>query len=123
MPISYDQIRDQLDTAFRLCEGMGLKPRMTRFGEYARRLDILMDVVKKRQSGRSVEADEAAITKDEMAYMIALTESAEFCDIVATLADTDLVLLKPKLQDVLKGQSLPSDEDPSKGNKPRNTRF
>lgn len=123
MAIGYGRVRVQLEAAFQLCDSLGLDARRSRFGEHSRRLDHLIAIVNDRQLGRPTGSVEAILAKDQIAYLLALTESVEFGDIMGTLTDSDPLGLRAKLEVVLTGPPLPIDEDTSSGNKSRNALF
>lgn len=121
--VGYEHIRAHVRSALAICQSLGLHPGNTRFGEYAQRLDTLIDVIERRRTQQSSDRIERNIEKEQFHYMLALVESAEFGEVVNALAGCDAAALKAKLHDVLSGPYLPTDEDSSSKNKSRNTLF
>jgi hypothetical protein len=121
--IGYLELREKVQKAFAICDSIGLDPRKGRFGDYARRLDQVIDVVSARRDGQPRESLEQRVTDDGVAYMLALVESTEFADVVIELAACDPDAFKNKLKTVLSGPFTPIEENSSSGNRPRNTLF
>lgn len=120
---SFEIIRSNLESALEFCRSVGVDTEASRFTEYKKRLDHLVTVARlyrqRMALGRSVEEE---LREAGLHYIVTLTESAELGDTLPFLRTCDPKVIAPKLQDVLRGPVLPTDED-ADSNQSRNTLF
>lgn len=120
---SFEVIRGNLEATLDFCRSIELDTDQSRFAEYRKRLDHLITVVRLRRYGvtvgRSVEEE---LRQEGLHYIITLTESTEFGDILPFLRTCDPNVIRPKLRNVLRGPLLPTDED-ADSNQARNILF
>lgn len=120
---SFEIIRDNLEAVIEFCESLDLSPDASRFAEYRQRLDHLIRVVSLRRQGIAVGLSvERELKEYGLDYIVALTESTEFGDILPFLRMCDPEVIRPKLRNVLDGPILPTAEDTS-SNRSRNILF
>lgn len=120
---SFEILRNNLEAGLEFCRAIGLETDGSRFGEYQKRLDHLISVVRLHRRGiavgRSVEEE---LREQRLHYIIALTESTELGEVVPFLRTCNPDVIRPKLQAVLRGPLLPTDED-ADSNQSRNILF
>ena len=116
-------IRD-LNAALGFCRDLGLAGAVerSRFVQYATELPELLDALRRR--ARSADASKLSSSPDaiQMKYHLCLTESWEFCDLLPYLRTTDQDSVRGKLERVLQGTPLLTDETP-RSNESRNILF
>jgi len=115
--LSYEYILQNLDHTLAFCKTIGLGPiaEKSRFAHYRRQIAHLLDVIETRPIPR-----ELVEHQDE--YRIALTESAEFGNLLPYLQQCDRTRVSLKIKACLSGPVLPSDES-STSNQARNLQF
>lgn len=120
---SFEVIRSNVEAALDFCRSIELRTDESRFAEYLRRLDHLITVARLRRYditvGRSVEEE---LREEGLHYIITLTESTEFGEILPFLRTCEPNVIRPKLRNVLRGPLLPTDED-ADSNQARNILF
>lgn len=120
---SFETIRDSLDAALEFCRSLGLSPDASRFTEYRNRLDHLIRVARLHRHGIAVgQSVEEELRDRGLDYIVAITESTEFGDVLPFLQKCEPEVVRPKLQAVLSGPILPTDEDTA-SNLSRNVLF
>ena len=121
---TYEDLLARLDTALAFCETLGLAQGSVpgRFGDYRRRIERLIGFITAERNGQGKEEDRQELRDYELEYVMALTESMQFVDIVPYLQAGGAELRRSKVRDVLGGPPSPHDETPV-ANHARNTLF
>jgi hypothetical protein len=123
--IRFEEILRRLDDALAFCHalGLGANAEQSRFSDYRRNIEQLIQVI----SPHLVEGPWESLLSDaaeRVKYETALMESLEFSDILRDIRAIDRTLLKRTMRGILNAKAplLPSDED-SNSNEARNRLF
>lgn len=121
---TYESILELLDSGIERCSRIGLSEMVSksRFMQYRQWLTDLIRIVRSPAQGALAHKSREHLIQHADEYRASLVESTEFGDVMEYLADVDKGVLRPKLEDVLRGPFLPKDEDPN-SNLSRNVLF
>ncbi len=118
--ITYGEILANLDAALEFCRQLGLGVSGNRFEVYRQLIfDLDQAIIRGREAGTTPAPPEGIA---DLEYIVALTESTEFGEIIPYLRSCDPGIVRQKLTSVLQGPELPSDEDKN-SNEARNILF
>ncbi len=121
---TYEDLLACLDAALAFCQTLGLAQGSVpgRFGDYRRRIGRLIGFIAAERNGQGEDEDRRELRDYELEYVMALTESMQFVDIVPYLQAGGAELRRSKVRDVLGGPPSPHDET-RVANHARNTLF
>lgn len=121
---TYKDLLAKLNGALAFCQTLNLKKGSVqgRFGEYRSRIEHLIACVDAEGTGLGTEEQHQDLRDHEAEYVMALTESMQFVDVVRYLRACGADLRKAKVRDILGGCPSPHDETPP-ANHARNTLF
>jgi hypothetical protein len=106
---TWQEIAVDVDRALALCRvlGLGALVERSRFALYGERLRVLIEALEHRGQ----EGAREAFTADRATHGVALAECSELATLVPFLEAADMAVIRPKLERVLIGPVLPTDED------------
>jgi hypothetical protein len=116
----YTDILERLTEVMAFCSSLGLNLDGTRFEVYGQRIERLIEEIS-RASIKETPPHLAGGLSD-LEYFFPLTEAAEFGDVLPYLQTLDPSVLRKKIEVILRGPVLPSDEDLA-SNQARNILF
>lgn len=118
--MSYGEILRKLDEILDFCRYLDLEVDSSRFVLYRQQIfELDQAIIRGRKEGITPTPPEGVT---DLEYIVALTESMEFGDILPYLVTCVPALIQKKLTSVLRGPFLPSDEDKN-SNEARNILF
>lgn len=110
---TYESILERLDRGIGLCSRIGLSEMVkeSRFTQYRQWLTDLIRIVHSPAQGALTSTHREHLIQHADEYRASLVESAGFGDVMEHLNDVDKDILRPKLEDILRGPFLPKGED------------
>ena len=118
--VTYGEILRKLNETLDFCRHLGLDVDSSRFAAYHQIVfDLNQAIIRDREKGVTPSPPEGVTNLE---YIVALTESTEFGEILPYLVTCAPALVRKKLVSVLRGPMLPSDEDKN-SNEARNILF
>jgi hypothetical protein len=107
--VTWQEIARDVDRALALCRGLGLGdlPDRSRFALYRERLGGLIEALERRGQ----EGARDAFATDRATHGVALAECSELATLIPFLESCERGVVRPKLERVLRGPTLPMDED------------
>ena len=122
---TYESILERLDRGIEHCSRIGFAElvKESRFVQYRQWLADLIQIIHASPPQGSVARETREhLTQRADEYRASIVESAEFGEVMEYLNDVDKDVLRPKLENILRGPLLPRDED-SNSNLSRNVLF
>jgi len=120
----YDELLSQLKATLEFCGSLSLAAAVegSRFKKYQERLQRLCEIIQTYPAEQLPAEIETELKKENLDYVLSLTESIEFISAVSFLKTCETEVLRRKIATVLDGPVLPNDEDEN-SNEARNTLF
>lgn len=121
---TYETLLEGLDGLLSLaCDlGIGEEAARGRFGQYRRRLIVLIEFVQRLRAGDPVENVRQEILEHVADYRIALHEVQDLNMLTPVLVSIPADIARRKLAHIVAGPALPRDENPA-SNQARNIQF
>lgn len=120
----YDELLSELTETLKVCGSLSLAGAVegSRFKKYQERIQRLCEILQAYPVEQLPAEIEAELKKENLDYVLSLTESVEFISAVSFLKTCDEDVVWRKIVTVLGGPPLPDDENEN-SNEARNTLF